>query len=192
VADDPGEITLLLNRMAGGDRTAEEQLVPLVYGDLRRMAQHNLSRERPNHSLQATALVHEAYLRLTGQKEIDWQNRGHFLAVAARVMRRVLVDHARSVKSIKRAGVKVDLDSALVYSAEQSWQILALDDALTRLGEWDARQARIVEMRFFTGLSEEEIASLLGLSARTVKRDWRLARAWLYGELTRSGADVTG
>jgi RNA polymerase sigma factor (TIGR02999 family) len=185
-----GEITQLLARMAGGDRQAEDQLIPLIYEQLRALAAHFLRGELPNHSLQATALVHEAYLRLAGIGDIAWRNRTHFFALAARTMRRILVDHARNVNAGKRRGVKVSLESAIVYSDEQSGELLELDEALDRLAEWDPRQARVVELRFFAGLSEEEAAEVLGVSQRTVKRDWKMAKAWLYGQL--SGADGRG
>lgn len=178
-----GEITQLLARMAGGDRGAEGQLLPLIYDQLRALAAHFLRSERPNHTLQATALVHEAYLRLVGIGQISWQNRAHFFALAARTMRRVLVDHARNINAGKRRGVKVSLESAIVYSEEQSGELLALNEALDRLEELDPRMARVVELRFFAGLSEEETAEVLGVSGRTVKRDWKMAKSWLYGEL---------
>jgi RNA polymerase sigma-70 factor (ECF subfamily) len=177
------DITQLLARFSAGDQDAEEKLVTLVYKDLRRLARHYLAAERRDHTLQATALVHEAYLRINMQTEFQWQNRSHFFAMAARAMRRVLVDHARGVKAVKREGAKVSLESALLCSAEQSVHMLALDEALERLALLDARQARIVEMKFFGGLSVEEIAQLLNISVRTVKRDWTHARAWLYGQL---------
>jgi RNA polymerase sigma-70 factor (ECF subfamily) len=180
------EITQLLSRLAGGDREAEERILALVYKDLRRLAKYYLAAERRDHTLQATALVHEAYLRMNRQTGFQWQNRSHFIAVAARAMRRVLVDHARRVKAVKREGMKISLESALVSSEEQSAEMLALDEALNRLALLDSRQAQIVEMKFFGGLSVEEIAQILNVSVRTVKRDWNLARAWLYGELTQS------
>ena len=185
----PGEITELLHRLADGDKTAEERLLPLVYQELRRLAAHMFRCERPNHTLQATALVHEAYLRLAGSAEISWQDRAHFFAVAARTMRRILVDHARGLRAGKRRGVRVSLESALVFSEEQSSELVALDEAMSRLAEWDPRQCRVVELRFFTGLSEADVASVLGVSVRTVKRDWNMAKAWLYGELARTSDD---
>jgi RNA polymerase sigma-70 factor, ECF subfamily len=187
MAPPDGEITQLLARMAGGDRQAEDQLLPLIYEQLRALAGHFLRSERPNHTLQATALVHEAYLRLVGIDQISWKDRAHFFALAARTMRRVLVDHARNVNAGKRRGVKVSLESAIVYSEEQSGELLDLNEALDRLAEWDARMARVVELRFFAGLSEEETAEVLGVSGRTVKRDWKMAKSWLYGQL--SGGD---
>src|SRR5262245_32382098 len=178
-----GDFTELLSRLSGGDREAAQTVVSLVYKDLRRLARYYLNSERQNHTLQPTALVHEAYMRIT-KTNGQWQNRSHFLAVAATAMRRVLVDHARTVKAAKRGGIKISLESALSYSEQQSGEMLALDEALGRLATWDPRQAQIVELRFFAGLSIEEIAELLNVSVRTVKRDWNLARAWLYGQLT--------
>jgi RNA polymerase sigma factor (TIGR02999 family) len=180
-----GEVTRLLMRLSAGDEKAEDRVIALLYNDLRRLAKHYLAMERRDHTLQATALVHEAYLRMTKRIGVTWQNRGHFFATAAREMRRVLVDHARRVKAVKRAGTKIPLESALM-SAEQSAELLLLHEALDRLGEWDARQAQVVEMRFFGGLSLEEIATALRICERTVKRDWNLARAWLHGELTKA------
>jgi RNA polymerase sigma-70 factor, ECF subfamily len=185
-----GEVTQLLARLAGGDRCAEDELLPIVYEQLRALAAHFLRSERRDHTLQATALVHEAYLRLIGGGQVSWQNRAHFFAIAARTMRRVLVDHARGINAGKRRGIKVSLDSALVFSEDQSGELLDLDRALDRLAEWDPRQARVVELRFFAGLSEEEAAEVLGVSQRTVKRDWQMAKAWLYGQL--SGPDECG
>jgi len=180
------EITQLLSRLSAGDRAVEEQVVALVYKDLRRLAKYYLAQERRDHTLQATALVHEAYMRISQQNGVQWQSRAHFFAVAARAMRRVLIDHARGVKAVKRGGHKISLESALLCSDEQSVELLALDEALSRLATWDPRQAQVVEMKFFAGLSVEEIAQVLNVGVRTVKRDWNLARAWLYGELTNS------
>jgi len=143
-----------------------------------------MRRERPDHTLQPTALVHEAYLKLMDQRRVSWQNRSHFYRLAARLMRRVLVDHAREVNASKRAkGQKVALDEALAYSKEKPSELLAIDEAISRLAETEPRLGQVVELRFFGGCSEEEIAGILGVSARTVKRDWKLARAWLYAEL---------
>ncbi|HTS69993.1 MAG TPA: sigma-70 family RNA polymerase sigma factor [Terriglobia bacterium] len=181
----PGEVTNLLIQLKNGNQEAESRLVPLVYAELRRLAARYMRGERPGHTLQATALVHEAYLRLAGEKEIDWQNRAHFFAVAAKLMRRILVDHARAKRARKRGGAdqNVTLDEAIVVQPEPRHQFLVLDEALQRLAERDPRQARIVELRYFAGLSEEEAADVLGISVRTVKRDWSVARAWLYQEL---------
>jgi len=188
-----GEITQLLARVRTGDEQANAQLAPLIYDELRRLAAYYIRSERPDHTLQATALVHEAYIKLVGQ-DIDWQSRAHFFAVAAQVMRRVLVDYARAAKADKRAGKlhRIPLESALVYAEEQSGELIALDEALERLGQWDPRQSRIVELRFFAGLSVEETAEVLGISTRTVKRDWSMARAWLYSELTKVAGNDCG
>jgi RNA polymerase sigma-70 factor (ECF subfamily) len=182
----PGEVTHLLLELKQGNKEAEGRLIPLVYKELRKIARISLLRESPDHSLQPTALVHEAYLRLIGIKEIDWQSRSHFFAVSATIMRRILVDHARSSRARKRRDGwdAVSLNEAILPSPERSPEILALDEALTRLTELDARQSKIVEMRFFAGMSEEEIGDALGISARTVKRDWRVAKAWLFKELS--------
>ena len=168
----------------GGNDAALEQLVPLVHEELHRIARGCMRGERAGHSLQATALVNEAYLRLIGAQQVDWQNRVHFLAVSARLMRRILVDFARSKKYQKRGGgaQPVTLDEALVV-AEPGRDLIALDEALDALGKLDERKARVVEMRFFGGLSVEETAAALGVSGDTVMRDWRLAKAWLLREL---------
>lgn len=181
----PGEVTLLLAELQKGSKEAEEKLIPLVYGELRRLAAHYLRGERPGHTLQATALVHEAYLRLTQMGEMNLQNRSHFFALAAQLMRRILVDHARANRAKKRGGPDetLSLDDAIVCSGPRSTQLIELDDALNRLAQRDPRQSRIVELRFFGGLSEEETGVLLGISTRTVKRDWRIAKAWLYQEM---------
>src|SRR4051812_17925655 len=172
--------------MRQGDGAAESRVLTLVYRELRRTAARFLARERPDHTLQPTALVHEAYLRLAGSGEVEWQNRAHFFAVAAQIMRRILVDHARSRVAGKRGGPKVqmELPEALLVSSQRSESVLDLDLALSKLAEFDPRQSKVVEMRFFGGLTEEEIGEVLGVSARTVKREWRLARAWLLGEMT--------
>jgi RNA polymerase sigma-70 factor, ECF subfamily len=189
-----GEITGLLAEMRGGNREAEARLIPLVYKELRRLADYYMRLERPDHTLQATALVHEAYIRLLETREVDWQNRAHFFAVAAQLMRRILVDHARGVRAEKRQGTRkrVQLESALVYCDEHSDELIDLDRALTQLAVWDPRQCRIVEMRFFGGLSVEETAEVLGISSRTVKRDWNVARAWLYSQLSKGKPDDAG
>ncbi len=184
----PGEITILLDRFRAGSREAERDLLDVVYPELRRLAMYYLSRERKGHTLQPTALVHEAYIRLVGQRDKEWLNRSHFLGVLGQIMRRVLVDHARSANARKRKGNRTPLDEkVLVFSAEDPSSILEIDSALNRLAEWDARQARIVELRYFAGLSIEETADLLEISSRTVRREWTLARAWLHGELEGHG-----
>jgi RNA polymerase sigma factor (TIGR02999 family) len=185
---EPGDVTMLLIELRAGNREAEAKLILLVYKELRRLASHYLRGERSNHTLQPTALVHEAYLRLIKIKEVDWQDRSHFFATAATVMRRILVDHARAQQAGKREGVRkaISLDEVFVSSPARCRELLALDDALEKLNQINARQSRIVELRFFGGLSEEETGAVLGISSRTVKRDWRVARAWLYNEVNRS------
>lgn len=182
----PGEITQILLQMQRGDSTAQQRLIPLVYRELRRIAGFHLKHEQAGISLQPTALVHEAYIRLVEINRVQWQSRAHFLAVASTLMRRVLVDHARSIRARKRgAGQAVmTFDEALIPSPGRAPDILALDDALHQLARLDERQAKIVEMRFFAGMSEEETGEVLGISSRTVKRDWRVAKAWLYKELS--------
>jgi RNA polymerase sigma factor (TIGR02999 family) len=184
IPEHPGTVTGLLIAWRQGDAAALEQLVPLVHQELHRIAQRCMRGERAGHSLQATALVNEAYIRLIGAQKVDWQNRVHFLAVSARLMRRILVDAARAKQYQKRgAGAQqVTLDDALVIS-EPGRELIALDDALDALAKVDDRKARVVEMRFFGGLSVEETAAALGVSADTVMRDWRLAKAWLLREL---------
>ena len=183
----PGDVTRLLQQVARGDKLAERELIPLVYNELRRLAGRYMRGEAPDHTLQATALVHEAYLRLARPSQ-PWESRSHFFAVAAKVMRQILVDHARARRSAKRGGgATVDdlndvLDIVPAFPVE-SERMLALDDALARLASLDERQCRIFELRFFAGLTVEEIADVLNVSPRTVKRDWHLAKAWLYGEL---------
>jgi RNA polymerase sigma factor (TIGR02999 family) len=171
-----------------GDRGALDALMPLVYEELRRLAQHYLSREQPGHTLSSTALVHEAYLRLVTQKEATWQNRAHFFGVASQMMRRILVDHARRHRYAKRGGgaVTLSLDETMAADKPREIDLLALDDALDHLAKLDERQSRMVELRFFGGLSIEETSEVLGVSAPTVKREWASARAWLYREISRS------
>ena len=185
----PGEVTQLLGALRNGDRNAESRVFEVVYSELHRMAVRYMRRERPDHTLQATALIHEAYVDLIRPPEKNWQNRAHFYGVAAQVMRRVLVDYARTHRAAKRGGgqQKVCLDDALLVTADQSEGLVALDEALSRLAQFDARLSRIVELRFFGGLNEEETAEALGVSSRTVRRDWRVAKAWLYGQLERPG-----
>ena len=182
----PGEVTSLLLELKRGNKEAEGLLIPLVYKELRRIAAKYIRRESPGHSLQATALVHEAYIRLINIREVDWQSRSHFFAVSATLMRRILVDHARAIHARKRGSGwdPVSLNEALLPSPERAPEILALDEALNKLASFDERQSKIVELRFFAGMSEDEAASVLGISARTVKRDWRIAKAWLFRELS--------
>lgn len=185
---DAPNITRLLSAVADGDKTALDELVPVVYAELRRMAQRYFARENPGHTLQATALVNEVYLKLAADRTTDWRNRAHFFGVAAQMMRHILVDHARGRQVAKRGGgkEKLELDEALVVSNEPSAIVTALDDALKTLAETDARKARIVELRFFGGLTAEETAEVLGVAAVTVNREWRLAKAWLQRELSNS------
>jgi RNA polymerase sigma-70 factor (ECF subfamily) len=183
------EVTILLAEVAKGNREAASKLVPLVYKEMRRLAGRYMRRERTNHTLQATALVHEAYLKLVEQRSVNWRSRAHFFGVAAQVMRHILIDHARGRLRAKRGGAKeaVALDEAFVFSEEKSAELLAVDEAMQGLAKLDPRQSKVVEMRFFGGLTVEETAEALGISPITVKRDWSLARAWLYGELERQG-----
>lgn len=181
----PGEVTRLLLAMRDGRPDAAPELLNLVYDELRRLAASYMRRERPDHTLQATALVHEAYLKLAGQ-EATWRNRAHFFAVAAQAMRRILVDHARAGKAEKRGGAqaKVPINEAvltgsLLVSSANSGELLRVDEALTELTEFDARLARVVELRYFAGLSVQETAEVMGCGTRTVNRDWRTAQAWL-------------
>jgi RNA polymerase sigma factor (TIGR02999 family) len=185
VSSDSHEVTRLLVAWSKGDQHALEKLTPLVYRELRRLARHYMASERPNHTLQATALVNEAYLRLIDSTPIPWQNRAHFFAVSARVMRRVLVDLARSYGRHKRGGGKhaVSLEEVAALSTDQKTDLIALDDALHRLAKIDTRKAKIVELRFFGGLSVEETATVLEVSTSTVLQDWKLAKMWLLREL---------
>jgi len=184
------EITRLLAAVRGGDRTAESDLAQVVYGELHGIARGHMRRERRDHTLQTTALVNEAYLRLVRGEKVDWQDRAHFFACASVVMRRILVDYARQRSAEKRQmpGVRVELKDWQAAEHPQMDHMLILDEALTRLAELDARQARIVEMRYFGGLTEGETASVLGISSRTVKRDWTSARAWLQVQLSGNQA----
>jgi RNA polymerase sigma factor (TIGR02999 family) len=191
----PGDVTALLIDWNKGDSRALDALLPLVYDELRRLAAHYLRRERPGHTLQGTALVHEAYLRLIDQSRVEWQNRAHFFGVAAQMIRRILVDHARAKKSAKRGGhaPKLTLDESIDVPQGRDIDLVRLDDALSDLERIDPQQARMVELRFFTGLSIEETAAALKVSPATVKRDWVLAKAWLFRELSRRGdADPLG
>jgi RNA polymerase sigma-70 factor, ECF subfamily len=184
MADGVGEVTQLLKAMQSGDPSAAERLLPLVYTELHRLAESYMRRERKEHTLQPTALINEAYLRLA-HGTLDWQNREHFIGVAAHVMRRVLVDHARAHRAQIRGGDlrRVELEDGLAISEERTEEMLVLDEALNRLAEVRPRQAKIVELRYFAGLSVEQIAAALAMAPRTVKRDWALARIWLFKEL---------
>ncbi len=188
---DSQQITQLLLAWGNGDERALEALMPLVYGELRRVAARQMRRQSPGHTLQTTALVNEAYLRLIDSSQVRWQNRAHFFAVSAQLMRRILVDFARERQNLKRGGgaERVSLDDALALAPERGADLLALDEALDRLAALNARQARVVELRYFGGLSEEETAEALRTSLRTVQRDWKLARLWLYRELNAGGGD---
>jgi RNA polymerase sigma-70 factor, ECF subfamily len=189
MAPSPQQVTQLLVAWGGGDRAALEELMPLVYEELRRLAHRCMNRERPGHTLQTSALVDEAYLRLVDQKNVNWQDRAHFFGIAARLMRQVLVDYARRRGYAKRGGDarRVPLDEAVIVSKERAADVVALDDALKNLAEIDPRQSQIVELRFFGGLSIEETAEVLAVSPGTVMRDWTLAKAWLRREITRDG-----
>jgi len=186
-------VSELLVRWKAGDRDALERLIPLVYQELREIARHHLRRERPEHTLQSAALVNEAYLRLVDQRPFDSESRAHFLAVASRLMRQILVDYARSHGAIKRgADRKVELDISLELPKTPQTDVVALDDALTGLAKLDEQQGRIVELRFFGGLSTEQIAAVLGVSPSTVKRDWNVAKAWLSREMKRGNRGDAG
>jgi RNA polymerase sigma factor (TIGR02999 family) len=180
------QITRLLRDCSRGDQQAWDELAPLVYHELHRLARSRMRREKPDHTLQATALVHEAYMRLVDQRS-EWKSRSHFFAIAAQMMRRILVDHAKAQRSAKRgAGAPVvPLDEPLTISAHQPFDLVALNDALTGLSKIDPQRSQIVELRFFGGLSNQESAEVLGLSTATVQRQWAGARAWLYHEMTR-------
>ena len=191
------DVTALLDELSKGKPEAADHLIPVVYQELRRLAGAYMRRERDGHTLQATALVHEAYLKLVEQRSVNWQSRSHFFGIAAQIMRRLLVDHARGHLRDKRGGGQqlVPLVDALVFSPEQSSALVELDGALERLAAMDARQARIVELRFFGGMTVEETAEVLGVSPKTVKRDWSVAKAWLHGELKAAydaGAGAVG
>ena len=183
-------VTQLLGEWAGGDREAIDELMPLVYEELRRMAHRHMAQERPHHTIQATALVNEVYLKLKNERGERWQNRGHFFAIASQMMRRILVDYARRHSREKRGGgaLHVKLDEAMWVTPEKSEEMLAVDAALQRLEQIDKRRSQIAVMRFFSGLSAEEIADALAVSTQTVHRDWRLARAWLRCELGGAAA----
>jgi RNA polymerase sigma factor (TIGR02999 family) len=180
------QITILVQRASDGDKTALNELLPVVYKELKRIASRQLAMERANHTLQATALVHEAYLRLIDQHSVDWNNRLHFFSIAAEMMRRILVNHAISRKAQKRGEGEtlLSLDQAMQLPDRKNLDLLLLDQVLKRLAEFDPTQARIVELRFFAGLSNEEVAEVLGVSDSTVKREWRSAKAWLAAQLS--------
>jgi RNA polymerase sigma factor (TIGR02999 family) len=181
----PTQITQLLSRWGKGDRSALDELTPIVYDELRRLAHRHMSGERRDHTLQTTALVNEAYLKLADQTQANWNNRAHFFAVAARAMREILVNYALSYKAQKRGGgaAKVELDETALVAAAQSSEVIELNEALKRLNELEPRKAQIVELKYFGGLTQDEIAEVLKISAVTVRREWRFAKAWLYHEL---------
>lgn len=185
MASSQHEVTALLLQWRSGDKTALDKLTPLVYEELRRLAHGYIKRERPDHTLQTTALVHEAYLRLVDQEDIRWQNRAHFFAVSAQVMRHILVDYARKSRSRKRGGSaqRVSLDEGAIVSRERASELVELDDALQRLAESHPRRSKLVELRYFAGLNNQDAAEVLKISEATVERDWRFAKAWLYREL---------
>jgi len=181
----PHEVTQLLLDWSNGNQAALARLMPLVDRELHRLAHHYMRNEKPGHTLQTTALVNEAYLRLVDQKHVHWKNRAHFFALSAQLMRHILVDHARKRKYAKRGGdaQRVSLDEAMIVSRERGADLIALDDALRRLAAIDPRKSKVVELRFFGGLSVEETAEALSVSPLTVKRDWSMAKAWLYNSL---------
>jgi RNA polymerase sigma factor (TIGR02999 family) len=185
--DHPGEVSRLLEAWGKGDIAARDRMLPLIYHELRRRAGAYLRRERQDHTLQPTALVHEAFMRLIGQNRVAWQNRGHFFGVAAEMMRRILVDHARNRLASKRpdAAVRVTLNDGIGAAQPQAIEVLLLDQALTELARVDPRQGEIVQLRYFAGLSEQEVACTLSLSRATVTREWQTARAWLFRRMTK-------
>ena len=185
----PHEVTQMLAAWGNGDQAARDQLMPLVYDELHRLAHQYMNRERPGHTLQTSALVNEAFLRLVDQRDVHWQNRAHFFGIAAQMMRRILVDYARNRQYAKRGGDarQVSLDEVAIVSEERAADVVALDDALSGLAEFDLRKSQIVELRFFGGLSIDETAEVLAVSPGTVMRDWTLAKAWLRREMTADG-----
>jgi RNA polymerase sigma-70 factor (ECF subfamily) len=190
---DTKEISKLLRAWSDGDQTALNGLTPIVYDELRRLAHYYMERERPGNTLQTTALVNEAYMRLVDYKRMQWQDRAHFFAVAAQVMRRILVDHARTHNKKRGAGVQhIALDDVAVVSTDRTADLVALDDAMNALARLDARKVQIIEMRFFGGLSVEETAEVLKVSPATVRRDWSIAKLWLYRELGGGASDGLG
>jgi RNA polymerase sigma factor (TIGR02999 family) len=184
---EPSNITKILLDWSAGDQKSLEALIPLVYHELHRLAHRALARNAPGNTVQTTALVHEAYLRLVDVRQVDWQDRAHFFAVSANLMRNILVDFARQRFSRKRGGAlaHVDLDEALDFAPQKSADLVALDDVLTELARLNERQSKIVELKFFGGLTEEEISEVLKISPATIRRDWQVARAWLYRELAK-------
>ena len=186
LSSQPHEITQLLAEWSEGNQAALDKLYPLVYNELRRLAHGYLRRERKGHTLQTTALINKAYLRLVDQKQVHWANRSHFFAISAQILRRILIDHARRYDYAKRGGgaQRISLDEAAVVAKERARELLMLDEALNGLAKIDPRRGRVVELRYFGGLNNEEIAGVLKISENTVTRDWNMARAWLYQELS--------
>src|SRR6476659_3563950 len=186
MTESPNQVTQLLIAWGNGDQAALDQLMPLVYSELHRLAHRHIKKERPGHTLQTSALVNEAFLRLVDQRDVHWQNRAHFFGIAAQMMRRILVDYARNRRYAKRGGDarQVSLDEAAIVSSERVAEVVALDDALKGLAEFDPRKSQIVELRFFGGLSIDETAEVLAVSPGTVMRDWTLAKAWLRRAVT--------
>jgi RNA polymerase sigma factor (TIGR02999 family) len=188
----PHQITGLLAEWSSGNQAALDELYPLVYDELRRMAHRYMARERKGHTLQTTALINEAYLRLVEQHNVTWQNRAHFFGISAQIMRRILIDHARRYEYSKRGGGanRISLEEVALVAKECAGELLALDEALDRLNKIDQRRSQVVELRFFGGLDNQEIASYLKISENTVTRDWNMARAWLYGQLNQGANDA--
>ena len=188
----PAEVTSLLNKLARGDQEAAAKLVPLIYDQLRRIAVARLRRERPGHTLQATALVHEAYIKLAAQPDAEWKNRAQFFAVASQVMRRILVDYARAQLRSRRGGrpQKVPLEEVVLVSPDRTEELLTVHESLLKLEKLDPRQGRVVELRYFAGLSVDEIAEVVGVTPRTVARDLNMAKAWLYGDLCQQSSNT--
>lgn len=187
------QVTQLLGNWRNGDTSALEKLIPLVQPELQRLAHRYMSRERPDHTLQTTALLDDAYMQLSDKTHPQWQNRAHFFAVAAQLMRRIMVDHARQRQALKRGGgaLRVTLDDSLASTEARSAELLALDEAMEKLAAFDQRKADVVEMRYFGGLTMEEIAEVMKIHVNTVTRDWRAARAWLFAALNEEGMDAT-
>lgn len=185
---DAADVTQLLMQASGGDRAAVDALLPHVYKELRRLAGGYMKREREGHTLDATGLVHEAYMKLVDQSRVEWQNRSHFFGIAATAMRRILVDHARGRQADKRGGgvARAELNDEIIGSDDRAEELIAVDEALERLAVWDPVKSRVIELRFFGGLSIEECADVMEVSVATVNRHWRMAKAWLHGELTRT------
>jgi RNA polymerase sigma factor (TIGR02999 family) len=186
------QVTQLLRQWCDGDPHALEKLIPLVQPELQRLAQHYMSRERPGHTLQKTALLDDAYLQLADKSRLQWENRAHFFAVAAQIMRRIMVDHARQRRALKRGGgaIRVTLDECAAVTQTRAAELLALDEALEKLARFDQRKAKVVEMRYFGGLTMEEIANVLKIHVNTVMRDWTAARAWLFAALSGENMDA--